>query len=128
MRLLTLSAGLVLAAFPALAQSDPGLFGSPFRFTETSGASVYRYVCTGCHMADGKGATGAGTYPALAGDPNLAVAGYPVGVIVHGQRAMPSFARLLTDQQIAEVADYIRHSFGNSFDGGITEAEVKAAR
>ncbi|MEI9924056.1 MAG: hypothetical protein WDN50_11530 [Bradyrhizobium sp.] len=32
-------------------------------------------------MSDAKGATGAGTYPSLAGNSNLVSSGYPVGIV-----------------------------------------------
>jgi hypothetical protein len=41
----------------------------------------------GRHMAAAQGAVGAGAYPALANDPKLAAAGYPVLVVVNGSRA-----------------------------------------
>ena len=36
-----------------------------------SGEQVYMQICQGCHMPDGRGAQGAGYYPALAGDPGI---------------------------------------------------------
>jgi mono/diheme cytochrome c family protein len=117
----------LLLAGPAWADDD-GAFGSPFRFTETSGTAVYAHVCAGCHMANGGGAQGAGTYPSLVADPRLAAAGYPIGVILHGQRAMPPFGRILSDQQVAEVVDYLRTHFGNSYAPAPTAAEVHGAR
>lgn len=104
----------LLLAAPAWADDD-GAFGSPFRFTEGGGAAIYAHVCAGCHMANGGGAAGAGAYPSLVADPNLAAAAYPVGVVLHGKRAMPAFARLLTNRQIAEVVGYIRTHFGNAY-------------
>ncbi len=119
----------VLASGAALAQpAGEGVFGSPSRFTETSGAAIYRNVCAGCHMPQAQGAAGAGVYPALAADPRLAAAGYPVGVVVHGQRAMPPFGNLLTNQQIADVVGYVRQNFGNAYLDMLTPDEVQAAR
>ena len=40
-------------------------------------------------MPDGKGAAGAGNYPSLSNNANLEAGGYPVYVVVRGQRAMP---------------------------------------
>jgi mono/diheme cytochrome c family protein len=48
-----------------------------FAFSEGGGEELYANVCQGCHMPDGKGATGAGTYPSLAGDKALEAPGYP---------------------------------------------------
>ena len=113
----------------AMAQTVPGpAFGSRAHFTEEGGAAVYADVCAACHMPGGRGASGAGSYPALARDPSLASAAYPVAVILLGQRAMPSFAETLSDQQIADVVAYVRTHFGNDYPDGATAAEVAAAR
>ena len=93
-----------------------------------AGAGVYREVCAACHMPDGKGAIGAGAYPALGGNQKLEVAGYPISLILNGQRAMPGFGRMLDDQQVAAVASYIRTSFGNRFTGAVRADDVKAMR
>jgi mono/diheme cytochrome c family protein len=79
-------------------------------------------------MPDAKGASGAGAYPALAGNARLATKEYPAMVILRGQKAMPEFGSMFTDDQVAGVANYVRTSFGNKFKGAITPAEVKALR
>src|SRR5262245_41382313 len=53
-----------------------------------TGKEVYEHICQACHMADAKGATGAGTYPALAGNPRLETALYPVTIILQGLKSM----------------------------------------
>jgi mono/diheme cytochrome c family protein len=53
---------------------------------QRDGEVIYRTVCQGCHMAAAQGAVGAGAYPALANDPKLAAAGYPVLVVVNGSK------------------------------------------
>lgn len=72
-----------LIAFPAMAQTpatgggDTG--GGIVRAVKpVTGEQVYGAVCQACHMADAKGATGAGTIPALANNPRLAGAAYPI--------------------------------------------------
>ena len=119
---------LILAAPPCWADAPEPTFGSPFRFTETGGAAVYAGACAGCHMADGRGAVGAGRYPALAGDDRLAASAYPIDRVLHGKGAMPPFARSLSDDQIAAVVGYIRSQFGNAYGNGVTAAEVTAQR
>ena len=42
-------------------------------------------------MPDAHGATGAGTYPALAANVRLTNAAYPVLVVLEGRRNMPAF-------------------------------------
>ena len=78
-------------------------------------------------MADGKGVnTGAGFYPALANNPKLSSAGYPIYVLANGYGGMPSFKNYLSDEQIAEVVNYVRTNFGNNYPEKVTVAEVKA--
>lgn len=84
-------------------------------FTEQGGEAIFKNVCQGCHMPDAKGAVGAGMYPALAKNPKLKVAGYPVAVIVNGQKAMPALGGVFSDQQVADVANYVRSHFSNGY-------------
>jgi mono/diheme cytochrome c family protein len=98
------------------------------KFSEQGGPAIYANVCQGCHMADGKGAAGAGRYPSLAGNPKLEQAGYPVALVVHGQGAMPPVGQMMNDAQVAAVVNYVRTHFGNRFGGTVTEQDVAAAR
>jgi len=100
--------------------------GGPYDFK--GGQAIYTNVCQGCHMPDAKGAVGAGMYPALAKNEKLETAGYPVAVITHGQKAMPSFGTLLNDQQVADVVNYIRTNFGNKYKDKVKPEDVKAQR
>jgi mono/diheme cytochrome c family protein len=97
-------------------------------FPQKTGEEIFKGVCQGCHMPDAKGATGAGTYPALASNKNLAVAGYPVGVVLHGQKAMPWFSDYFSDEQVANVVNYVRSHFGNHYTDMVTAADVKKQR
>ncbi len=118
---LALIAGL-LAVGGARAQP-----GRTLQFPYTTGQGLYEHVCQGCHMPDARGASGAGAYPALANNPRLKAAAYPILVLINGQRAMPSFGSL-SDAQIASVVSYVRTSFGNRYSGPVTPTEVKALR
>ncbi len=100
----------------------------PTQVAARDGAGVYREVCAACHMPDGKGAIGAGAYPALTNNEKLEVAGYPIALILNGQRAMPGFGRMLDDQQVAAVTAYIRTNFGNRFTGAVRADDVKTMR
>ena len=97
-------------------------------FTEQGGEAIFKNVCQGCHMPDAKGAVGAGMYSALAKNPKLEVAGYPVSVVVNGQKAMPAFGGMFTDQQVADVVNYVRTHFGNNYKDKVSPADVKTAR
>ena len=117
----------LLSPFAAQAQSAAH-FSPFFRFTEASGEQLFANVCQGCHMPDAKGAVGAGAYPSLAANKNLEAGGYPVYVVVNGQRAMPSFGAMMSDDQIAAVVNYLRTHFGNEYKDAVTAGDVKAVR
>jgi mono/diheme cytochrome c family protein len=119
MKTLTIiAATIAVTAISASAQPLP----------QQGGEAIYKGICQDCHMADARGGTGAGIYPALAKNPKLAEPGYPVSVVVHGQKAMPPFGGSLNDQQIADVVNYVRGHFGNSYKDKVTPADVKTAR
>jgi mono/diheme cytochrome c family protein len=99
------------------------------------GAQIYQQICQGCHMPEGRGAEGAGRYPAFANNPNLASSPYMVVTILGGRRNMPSFRQpssnenffppvYLTDVQVAAVVNYIRSSFGNQYKDAISADDV----
>lgn len=139
---LTLTAAAAIAlgsmAAGALAQSAArptanagdadGAFIVANKFSEPDGEKLYRRVCAGCHMPDAKGAQGAGFYPALAANPKLAAGGYPVYVVVKGLNGMPPIGGMMTDQQVANVVNYVRTHFGNKYKDAVTVADVKAVR
>ena len=129
----TMSAAFQLLSFPANAQgSGPSAsthtLSSGSRFVEGSGEDLFANACQGCHMGDGKGATGAGTYPSLVGNGNLESAGYPITVILNGQRAMPAFGSMMSDEQVAEVVNYVRTHFGNRYQDAVIAKDVRSAR
>ncbi len=115
--------GLAFAAIGAPAVAD-----EPGGVTKTSdpvtGEQVYTQVCQACHMANAKGAQGAAVIPALAGNPRLAVAAYPIAMVVKGRGAMPGFTDLLNPTQIANVVGYVRTHFGNAYSKPVTPQEV----
>jgi mono/diheme cytochrome c family protein len=141
MRLAALAlAALSLAAMPSASADDPrapapadeGNLGT------VDGASIYAQLCQGCHMADGRGARGGGTYPSLADDNrNVASAVYVATVVLHGRRNMPAFApelapapffepAMLSDAQVAAVVNHVRTHFGNDYPDPIAAADVAA--
>lgn len=99
-----------------------------FRFTEATGEELFASACQGCHMPDGKGAVGAGAYPSLVQDSNLEAGGYPVYVVVRGQRAMPPIGVMMSDDQVAAVVNYIRTNFGNQYQDAVSADDVKRVR
>ena len=118
--------GLVLAftlATPAMAD-EPGPGGSKPPVPVT-GEQVYRMVCQTCHMADGKGAVGAAAFPALASNPKMKMAAYPIVMVVKGRGGMPGFTDLLSAEQTAAVITYVRTNFGNAYPEPVTAEDVK---
>lgn len=102
------------------------------------GKSVYDNVCTACHGPTGEGVPGA--FPPLAGAGDYyGTAQNHARIIVHGlsgeivvkgvtyNGAMPQQGTMLTDYDIAAVATYERHSWGNA-DGIVLPADVAAVR
>jgi mono/diheme cytochrome c family protein len=102
------------------------------------GAAIYADECSGCHAPNGKGA--AGLFPSLNGSPvvqqiNPATL---LHVVLRGARsastagaptapAMPQFAWILTDEQVAAVLTYVRNAWGNSAPP-VSASEVGKAR
>jgi mono/diheme cytochrome c family protein len=117
---------LLLVDSGALAQT-PSL-SRGWRFDEKGGVALYTQVCAACHQLDGKGAVGAAAYPALAGDNNLASAAYVESVLLNGLRGMPPLGRLMSDDQVADVVNYLRSHFGNAYDDALSAADVHAVR
>ncbi len=130
----------LMASFAAPSLADEATAPDPAGMLGfTSGEQIYTQVCQGCHMPGGTGATGAGQYPAFAGNPNLASAPYVVVTILGGRRNMPAFDQdkapgpffpptWLTDEQVANVVNYLRTEFGNRYPDPITAADVRALR
>lgn len=126
--LLTLGAIAPNHAEEALPPFSPrvSVFFSPF--VHRDGPTLFRAVCQGCHMPDAKGATGAGSYPALAANPKLASAVYPAMTVLKGRHGMPAFGNYLDDAQVAEVVNYVRTHFDNHYDDALTAGDVKKLR
>jgi mono/diheme cytochrome c family protein len=119
---LAAAAAIIAAGAPATADS-PGAGGTRAPVPVT-GEEVYRTVCQACHMADGRGAEGAGVIPSLAENPRLRATPYPIMVVAQGKGGMPWLSGTLSHAQIAEVVGYIRTHFGNDFQEPVTEADV----
>jgi mono/diheme cytochrome c family protein len=93
-------------------------------FDAATGAKLFADTCAACHGAEGKGV--AGTFPPLAGDPVVTATDptQQIRTVLHGLKGktingtaypveMPAFAGQLTDQQIMEIIDHERSSWGN---------------
>ena len=99
-----------------------------------AGAQVYAEHCASCHGDDGKGVNGIA--PALAG--NSAATAPNADNIVHSVLegfeanprwgAMPSFARVLDGQDIADVANHVRTAWQNNGTPNATAYAVNRMR
>jgi mono/diheme cytochrome c family protein len=109
---------------------------SPSQMAE--GKKLYDGACVACHEADGSGAPR--IYPPLPGNANLqsADALSTLRVILDGAEtvttprapnkgSMPAYAAKMTDQQIADVTNYIRNAWGNAAPT-VTVDQVTRAR
>jgi len=89
-----------------------------------AGASVYIDNCAACHRTDGHGYTR--VFPALAGNPvvqtadatsliHIVLAGgtLPATHTAPSKFTMPAFGWRLSDQEVADVVNFIRTSWGN---------------
>jgi mono/diheme cytochrome c family protein len=120
-------AAILLLPAAAVAQ-DASMLSPASTFAEADGAALFANVCQACHMPAGQGAAGAGHYPALAKNANLEAGAYPVYVVVHGLKGMPPVGKMMTDDQVAAVVNYLRTSFGNSYTDPVTAKDVADAR
>lgn len=115
---------LGVAAPAALADFAGTGLSSSNTFAAQTGQELYETVCQACHMAEGKGAVGAGYYPALAKNETLAEASYPIYVLLNGLKGMPPVGQMMNDEQIAAVVTYIRTNFGNDYKEPVTAQDV----
>jgi mono/diheme cytochrome c family protein len=122
------TSAFLLAATFALTATAASLQANRNLLPQQGGEALYKSICQDCHMPDGRGAEGAGRYPALAKNPKLAEPGYPLSVVVSGLKSMPAFGGALDDQQVADVVNYIRSHFGNAYRDTVKPEDVKTAR
>ena len=128
-KIIALSLALLGLLTSAQAVDEPPVvISDDFRFVEQDGRGLYVAICQGCHMAQGQGARGAALYPALAANNKLAAAAYVPYTVINGRKGMPAFGRMLSDEQITAVSNYVRSQFGNDYRDMLTLADVQALR
>jgi mono/diheme cytochrome c family protein len=132
MQLLARSCCLIggLLVFAGVATADPPAptLSRGRLFSEQTGEALFANACQACHMSNAEGAIGAGRYPSLAKNTNLAAPGYAIDVVLHGYKAMPPIGRLMTDEQVAAVINYVRTHFGNNYTDVVAVSDVKDVR
>jgi mono/diheme cytochrome c family protein len=110
----------------------------PAETSMKAGQAIYAHACIACHEGDGSGAPR--IYPPLPGNPLLQSAdpASTLRIILDGAQSvttprapnkgsMPAYAKELSDQQIADVTNYIRNSWGNA-GSAVTAEQVGNAR
>ncbi len=104
-----------------------------------TGAATYVDSCAACHKTDGSGYKR--FYPALRGNP-VVLADDPTSlihiVLVGGQLpgvngapstiTMPAFGWRLNDQQVADVVNFVRNSWGNTASKQVSAKQVAELR
>ncbi|WP_282135123.1 c-type cytochrome [Seonamhaeicola maritimus] len=105
----------------------------PLQESIQRGSEIYTDFCITCHMPNGEGVTD--VYPPLAKSDYLmnnregSIKGLKYGqegeIIVNGKTYNSYMAPLgLSDDEVADVMNYITNSWGNKNDKMITEEEV----
>jgi mono/diheme cytochrome c family protein len=124
-----------IEALPVTRETVPS--ATPMVATSTAGAGVYTSYCASCHGAGGEGVTG--VFPPLAHNPVLESPNPAslVHVVLAGSTpaltqqatpgmAMPGYGAQLTDQQVADVTNYVRSRWAHG--GKTTHADVAGMR
>ena len=101
--------------------------------TNVSG-QAYLTHCASCHQPDGQGVKNA--IPALAGNGAVTTKG-PENVIravlgglpaMNGLSPMPAYGQTMTNAEIAEAVNYVRHSWGNNAPADVGPGDVDKLR
>lgn len=95
-----------------------------------SGKAIFTDNCASCHGANGQGV--AGIAPALAGAasvagkaPDTAIRAVLQGFEPHGEwGVMPSFAQVFTPDEVSDVVNYVRTTWGNAGAGRVSAWQV----
>ena len=90
------------------------------------GAKVYASNCAACHQPNGKGA---GAFPALDGSKMvLGPKAAQYNIMINGKGAMPKWAGVISDGDIAAVMTYTRNAWGNKTGEIIQTQDIVSAR
>jgi cytochrome c oxidase subunit II len=90
------------------------------------GAKVYAANCAACHQPNGKGA---GAFPALDGSKMvLGPKAAQYDILINGKGAMPKWAGVISDGDIAAVMTYTRNAWGNKTGEIIQTQDIVSAR
>lgn len=105
------------AADASAAPADPALAAAI-----EAGQKEYMKNCRTCHGSKGTAGVPLAKNPKVVGNP-----GYTVWAILTGPGYMPEFAPVLSNEQIAAIATFVEHSWGDS-SGIVTPDDVQSSR
>lgn len=124
---------------PQLTRSAGGVGANAVSGASVDGATVFSGRCAACHQVTGQGLPGA--FPPLAGSEfvlgdeeravRIVLRGLTGPVTVGGQTfngAMPAWADVLSDAEIAAVLTYVRSSWGNAAEAVQAEKVAEERR
>ncbi|OSP53901.1 cytochrome c [Pseudoruegeria sp. SK021] len=110
----------------------------PVGVLSSEGAALYIGLCAGCHGTDGAGQPHSSVRldvntTAMFREPlnliRVIAEGIPGRDLAHGERmqAMPAFDQMLSDQEMADLVNYLRQRWGGH-EGDVTPDVVESAR
>lgn len=128
-----------LQAMAVFLKSGPGRIPDPALQVSASsdlqhGQTLYRENCAKCHQEKGQGFSS--VIPNLAknaavnsAEPNDIINAILIGVPTTGTYGwMPSFAKMLSDQDISDITNYVRSDWGNNAPTNATPALAASLR
>lgn len=118
----------------AAANTDKGSASSQGQQTQKVAAGAYLSNCASCHQKDGKGVGGA--IPQLAGNGAVTAEGPEnvIRVVLGGLTAkdklapMPALGQTMSNQEIADVVNYVRSTWGNHASADIGPGAIDELR
>jgi mono/diheme cytochrome c family protein len=93
------------------------------------GYQAYRGMCAACHLSEGQGQALVGA-PALNKNSLLTANDNTdaIKLVLFGRNAMPSFAKSLNDEQLADILSYVRNAWDNRGNDTISAQHVNQIR
>jgi mono/diheme cytochrome c family protein len=128
-----MSVSAIISAFLLTLCALPFVQGNAKQESINRGKEIYAQLCVVCHQADGKGLAGA--FPPLAGSdylletPDKAIHAVKYGlqgeIVVNGKTYNSIMTNQnLSDEEVADVMNYVMNTWGNSHEM-ITVERVK---
>lgn len=137
MKLLPYSICIILSLLYFYSSKGEYTLQDPLQESIKRGADIYSDFCVTCHLPSGEGVDK--VYPPLAQSDYLfdyrkeSIHGIKYGqqgeIVVNGKKYNGVMAPLgLSDDEVADVMNYILNSWGNSCDKMVTEEEVASIK